>query len=90
MAAGSDGILGNCHASGTEIRSAIDSRKTTAATVSTAPTSNIRRRHTASVAATRSPSPRRPSAISRATATCSADPGTARITNVDTTAAKEP
>ena len=44
----------------------------------------------ASVAASAPPSPSRPSAVSRAAATCSAEPGTARIRKVETSAASEP
>ena len=78
------------HSSGTEIRSAIGCRSSTAHAVTATPVSSSRFRQTASVAASCGPSPRRPSAISRATATCTAEPGTERITNVDTSAASEP
>jgi hypothetical protein len=78
------------HSSGTEIRSAIGWRRRIAAPVTATPISSRRLRQIDSVAANRGPSPRRPRAISRATATCRADPGTARITNVDTSAASEP
>ena len=58
----------------------------TATTVTTKPPISNRLRHTARVSATLM----RPSATSRATATCSADPGMAKITNVDTRAARDP
>ena len=83
-------VAAAAHSSGTEIRSAIGSRSSTAAAVTAAPASSNRLRQIASVAASCGPDPSRPSATSRATATCTADPGTIRITNVETSAASDP
>ena len=68
-------VAAAAHTSGTEIRSAIGWRSSTATTATARPSTNRRFRHTSSVAASWPPVPSRPSAISRATTTCTAEPG---------------
>ena len=74
----------------TPTREAIPSRMSAEAiTTPTRTTSRVRVQARRACAADAAP-PSRPSAVSRATATCSDDPATARIVNVDRSAASAP
>ena len=74
----------------TDRRDAICSRSSTEHAPTTTNASSSARRHAASVDASWVPEPSVPVATSRATTTCIADPGTARMRKVEISAASEP